>query len=106
MYIRKNKIQNNKGIPSSRKCEIAQERDGHRRHLAHIHSYQLHILPLAVADTALEPIISKRTLDIHHGKHHQKYVTVTNEMIKGTDLENASLEEIVMAAKGELYICT
>jgi superoxide dismutase len=46
-------------------------------------------------------MISKRTLDIHHGKHHQKYVTVTNEMIKGTDLENASLEEIVKAAKGK-----
>jgi len=58
-------------------------------------------LPLD-ADTALEPLISKRTLDIHHGKHHAKYVTVTNEMIKGTDLENASLEEIVKAAKGEL----
>jgi superoxide dismutase len=53
------------------------------------------------ADTALEPLISKRTLDIHHGKHHAKYVTVTNEMIKGTDLENASLEEIVKAAKGK-----
>ena len=53
------------------------------------------------ADTALEPLISKKTLDIHHGKHHAKYVTVTNEMIKGTDLENASLEEIVKAAKGE-----
>lgn len=57
-------------------------------------------LPRAVEDTALEPLISKRTLDIHHGKHHAKYVTVTNEMIKGTDLENASLEEIVKAAKG------
>ncbi|KAM3576732.1 hypothetical protein VYU27_001327 [Nannochloropsis oceanica] len=56
---------------------------------------------LPYADTALEPLISKRTLDIHHGKHHAKYVTVTNEMIKGTDLENASLEEIVKAAKGK-----
>ncbi|TFJ84831.1 hypothetical protein NSK_003863 [Nannochloropsis salina CCMP1776] len=57
--------------------------------------------PLPFEDTALEPLISKRTLDIHHGKHHAKYVTVTNEMIKGTDLENASLEEIVKAAKGK-----
>jgi len=51
--------------------------------------------------TALEPHISKRTLEIHHDKHHAKYVAVTNEMIKGTDLENASLEEIVKASNGE-----
>jgi hypothetical protein len=50
--------------------------------------------------TALEPHIGKRTLEIHHDKHHAKYVSVTNEMIKGTDLENASLEEIVLKAKG------
>ena len=44
--------------------------------------------------------MSKRTLEFHHDKHHAKYVTVTNEMIKGTDLENASLEDIIKAAKG------
>jgi superoxide dismutase, Fe-Mn family len=50
--------------------------------------------------TALEPHISKRTLEFHHDKHHAKYVATTNELIKGSELETASLEEIVKASKG------
>ena len=48
--------------------------------------------------TALEPYISANTLSFHHGKHHQAYVTNTNNLIKGTDLENASLESLIMAS--------
>ncbi len=48
--------------------------------------------------TALEPYIGAATLGFHHGKHHQTYVTNTNNLIKGTDLENASLEAIIEAA--------
>ncbi|WP_428409927.1 superoxide dismutase [Hyphococcus sp.] len=48
---------------------------------------------------ALAPHVSKETLEFHHGKHHAAYVDKTNKAIKGTDLENASLEEIVQAAK-------
>ena len=61
-----------------------------------------HFHPPFFADeyTALEPHISKRTCEIHHDKHHAKYVAVTNEMIKGTELENASLEEIIKASNG------
>jgi Fe-Mn family superoxide dismutase len=44
---------------------------------------------------ALEPIISARTLDFHHGKHHDAYVTNLNKLIAGTDLATASLEEII-----------
>lgn len=46
--------------------------------------------------TALEPHISANTLDFHHGKHHNTYVVNLNKMIEGTDLESASLEEIIM----------
>jgi len=52
--------------------------------------------------TDLEPFVSKSTLEFHHDKHHAKYVAVTNEMIKGTDLEGAPLEDIVKKAKGKL----
>ena len=48
--------------------------------------------------SALEPFISANTLGFHHGKHHQTYVTNTNNLIKGTDLESASLEKIVMSS--------
>lgn len=44
---------------------------------------------------ALEPHIDARTMEIHHTKHHQAYVTNLNNAIKGTPMENMSLEEIM-----------
>ena len=44
---------------------------------------------------ALEPHMSAKTLDLHHGKHHQAYVTALNELIKGQPLEHRPLEEII-----------
>lgn len=57
------------------------------------------VLPsLPYEASALEPFISANTLGFHHGKHHQTYVTNTNNLIKGTDLEDASLEKIVLSS--------
>lgn len=50
--------------------------------------------PLPYAFNALEPHIDARTMEIHHGKHHQAYVTNLNNAISGTDAESLSLEEI------------
>jgi Fe-Mn family superoxide dismutase len=47
---------------------------------------------------ALEPHIDARTMEIHHGKHHNAYVTNLNNAISGTDLENKSLEELMLVA--------
>jgi Fe-Mn family superoxide dismutase len=47
---------------------------------------------------ALEPYIDARTMEIHHGKHHNAYVTNLNNAIAGTDLENKSLEELMLVA--------
>ncbi|MGV3065907.1 superoxide dismutase [Staphylococcus simulans] len=44
---------------------------------------------------ALEPHIDKETMEIHHDKHHNTYVTKLNAAIEGTDLENKSIEEII-----------
>ncbi len=44
--------------------------------------------------TALEPHIDARTMEIHHSKHHQAYVTNLNNALAGTDAENLSIEEI------------
>ncbi len=57
--------------------------------------------PLPFAKEALEPHMSARTLEFHHGKHHKAYVDKANAAIAGTPLENASLEEIVRAAKSK-----
>ena len=59
--------------------------------------------PLPFEKDALEPHISKETLEYHHGKHHNAYVTKLNDLIKGTDDEGKSLEEIIQSAKGGLF---
>lgn len=63
-----------------------------------------HTLPsLPFAIDALEPIISRETLEYHHGKHHNAYVTKLNQLIPGTPFENSSLEEIVLKADGAIF---
>lgn len=58
-------------------------------------SFTLPDLPFGKTD--LEPHISAETLDFHHGKHHNAYVTKLNELIADTDLADKSLEEIILA---------
>lgn len=53
---------------------------------------------LPYAFDALEPHIDARTMEIHHGKHHNAYVTNLNKAIAGTDAENLSIEDICKAA--------
>jgi Fe-Mn family superoxide dismutase len=53
---------------------------------------------LPYAHNALEPHIDARTMEIHHGKHHQAYVDNLNKAIAGTPNENKSLEELVKSA--------
>ena len=63
-----------------------------------------HTLPaLPYARTALVPHISEETLDFHYGKHHQTYVTNLNNLIKGTEFENLSLEEIIKKSSASIY---
>ena len=63
-----------------------------------------HTLPaLPYALDALAPHISKETLEFHYGKHHQTYVTNLNNLIKGTEFENASLEDIVRKATAGVF---
>ncbi|MEB2399264.1 MAG: superoxide dismutase [Fe] [Alcaligenaceae bacterium] len=59
--------------------------------------------PLPYALDALAPTISKETLEYHYGKHHQAYVTNLNNLIAGTEFENAGLEEIVKKSSGGVF---
>ena len=56
--------------------------------------------PLPFAENALEPVISARTMSFHYGKHHKTYVDTVNNLVKGTDYENASLEKIINETAG------
>lgn len=53
--------------------------------------------PLPYAADALAPFLSRESLDLHHGKHHQAYVTKLNELLQGTPLARLSLEELLKA---------
>lgn len=57
--------------------------------------------PLPWADNALEPVISANTISFHYGKHHKTYVDNLNNLVKGTDYENAPLEKIINETAGK-----
>ena len=60
--------------------------------------FELMALPYAIE--ALEPVISKRTLEFHHGKHLAGYVNNLNGLLEGSPLADSSLEDIVCKATG------
>lgn len=63
-----------------------------------------HELPkLPYAMDALQPYISKETLEYHYGKHHQTYVTNLNNLTKETEFADASLEQIIMKSSGGIF---
>jgi Fe-Mn family superoxide dismutase len=57
--------------------------------------------PLPYAYDALQPYMSKETLEFHHDKHHQAYVTTGNNLMKGTEFEGKSVEEVVKGSYGK-----
>lgn len=58
---------------------------------------------LPYAKGALAPQMSEETLDFHHGKHHNAYVTKANALVEGTQFANASLEDVIREAEGGLF---
>ncbi|HVB89950.1 MAG TPA: superoxide dismutase [Beijerinckiaceae bacterium] len=62
-------------------------------------SFTLPALPYAY--DALQPYMSKETLEFHHDKHHQAYVTAANNLMKGTEFEGKSVEDVVKGSFGK-----
>jgi superoxide dismutase, Fe-Mn family len=58
---------------------------------------------LPYSHDALAPHMSRETLEYHHDKHHNAYVTALNTLQKGTEFESLSLEEIIKKASGPVY---
>lgn len=71
-----------------------------KRH-SYIMIYELPDLPYA--EDALEPAISRRTVEFHYGKHEKTYIDNLNRLIKGTEYEDAELEDIITNASGALF---
>jgi Fe-Mn family superoxide dismutase len=59
------------------------------------------LAPLPYAHDALEPVMSSQTLHLHHGKHHQTYVTNLNNLVKDSPLAGMSLEQIIKDVVGK-----
>ncbi len=64
-------------------------------------AFELPALPYA--KDALQPHISSETLEFHHGKHHNTYVTKLNGLIEGTEFEGKSLEDIIKSSSGGVF---
>ena len=63
----------------------------------------LNLIQLPYSVEALEPVISSRTLEFHHGKHLKGYVDNLNKLIAGTPFEEMSLDEIVLKSDGAIF---
>ncbi|MBO4519302.1 MAG: superoxide dismutase [Paludibacteraceae bacterium] len=61
------------------------------------------LMALPYGQEALEPVISRETIEYHHGKHLQAYVDNLNKLIAGTEYEGMTLEEIVCKAQGGIF---
>lgn len=61
------------------------------------------LIQLPYAADALAPVISKQTIELHHGKHLQTYVNNLNNLVPGSKFENASIEEIVAESDGAIF---
>lgn len=61
------------------------------------------LMTLPYATDALEPVISKQTIELHHGKHLQTYVNNLNNLLPGSKFENADLETIVRESDGGIF---
>ncbi len=59
--------------------------------------------PLPYDKNALQPHISAETLEYHHGKHHQAYVTNLNKLLEGKPEANKSLEDIILSSEGGVF---
>jgi Fe-Mn family superoxide dismutase len=66
-------------------------------------SYPHDLPPLPYALDALEPDISRETLEYHHGKHHATYVKKLNDLVKDTEFAEMDLVDIVRTAKGGIF---
>ena len=62
-------------------------------------AFELKPLPFGISD--LEPLMSRRTLEFHYGKHHAGYVKKLNDLVKGTPFADMTLEGIIQATAGK-----
>ena len=68
-----------------------------------VKTVQFPLPPLPYAEDALAPVISAETLQLHHGKHHKKYIDTLNQLLHEHPLDAHTLEDVVRASSGKLF---
>jgi superoxide dismutase, Fe-Mn family len=68
-----------------------------------VHSLHFDLPPLPYPNDALAPVISRETLELHHGKHHRKYIDTMNQLLGEQRMEARTLEDVVRTSSGKLF---
>jgi superoxide dismutase, Fe-Mn family len=68
-----------------------------------VKAIQFSLPQLPYAEDALAPVISAETLQLHHGKHHRKYIDTLNQLLHEHPLDARTLEDVVRASSGKLF---
>ncbi len=84
-------------------CNNSKAKNNSNNNLINRETMKFEKVALPYATDALEPVISKATVELHYGKHHQAYVDNLNRLVVGTEFENADLETIVKKSDGAIF---
>lgn len=84
-------------------CNASNAKNKENKNSKNTETMKFEKVALPYATDALEPVISKTTVELHYGKHHQAYVDNLNKLVVGTEFENADLETIVKKSNGAIF---
>ena len=84
-------------------CNNSNAKDNKNKNSKNSENMKFEKVALPYATDALEPVISKQTVELHYGKHHQAYVDNLNKLVVGTKFADADLETVVKESDGAIF---
>ncbi len=90
-------------VASAWGCKNSNANNKENNNLKNTEKMKFDKVALPYSTDALEPVISKQTIELHYGKHLQAYVDNLNKLVVGTKFENADLETVVKESDGAIF---
>jgi Fe-Mn family superoxide dismutase len=90
-------------LPAIISCNGSNAKNSVNNNLKNSVNMKFEKVALPYATDALEPVISRQTVELHYGKHHQAYAENLNRLTAGTKFENAELETVVKESDGAIF---